>query len=150
MPATDPKGVDRSEPPQGERPRREPTQRPHDLVSPVKAMRLLEALGAGFDEMKRVDLDDAARRRLIATHRAALIEVASTVSDALIDELVTFGVGPLSQDASVDQLKVAQAQLLGWVNGVVLAKATLGTLAHVDAEDASLPLGRPEASHAAR
>jgi Protein of unknown function (DUF2587) len=150
MPATDPKGVDRSEPSECEHKRREPTQRPDDLVSPVKAVRLLKALGASFDEMNRVDLDDAARRRLIATHRAALIEVASTVSDALIDELVTLGVEPLSQDASLDQLKVAQAQLLGWVNGVVLAKATLGTPTQVEADDASVPLDRPAASHAAR
>lgn len=116
-------------------------------------MRLLGALGAGFDEMNRVDLDDTARRRLIAAHRAALIEVASTVTDALIDELVTLRVEPLNQDASLDQLKVAQAQLLGWVDGVVLAKATLDTLAQVDtegADDASVLLDRLEASHAAR
>lgn len=49
--------------------------------------------------------------------------------------------GPHSQVASLDQLKVAQAQLLGWVNGVVLARATLGTLAQVDADDASVLLG---------
>jgi hypothetical protein len=150
MPATDPKGVDRSEPSHGEHQRREPTQRPDDLVSPVKAVRLLEALGAGFDEMNRVDLDDAARRPLIAAHRAALIEVASTVSDALIDELVALRVEPLSQDASLDQVKVAQAQLLGWVNGVILAKATLSTLTQVDADDSSVPLDHPDASHAAR
>lgn len=103
--------------------------------------------------MNRVHLDDTARRRLIAAHRAAIIEVASTVTDALIDELVTLRVEPLNQDASLDQLKVAQAQLLGWVNGVVLAKATLDTLAQVDtegADDASVLLDRLEASHAAR
>jgi hypothetical protein len=74
--------------------------------------------------------------------------VARTVSDTLIDELVTFGVEPLSQDASLDQLKVAQAQLLGWVNGVILANATLGA-GHVDADGAPVPLDRPEASQAA-
>lgn len=108
-------------------------------MSPAKAVRLLEALGAGFDELHRVNLDDAARRRVIAAHRAALIEVASTVSDALIDELVTFGVAPLSQDASVDQIRVAQAQLLGWINGAILAKATLGTPTQVGADDAAVP-----------
>ena len=92
-------------------------------MAPAKAFRLLQALGAAVDELNRVDLDDAARHRLIAAHRAALIEVASTVSDALIDELIRLRVQQLDDDASVDELKVAQAQLLGWVNGVVLAEA---------------------------
>lgn len=94
-------------------------------MAPAKALRLLCALGAEVDERKGVDLDDAARRRLIAAHRAALIEVASTVSDPLIDELVALGVHPLDEDASLDELKVAQAQLLGWVNGAVLAEGTV-------------------------
>jgi hypothetical protein len=94
-------------------------------VAPAKALRLLWALGAGVDERKLVDLDDAARRRLIAAHRAALIEVASTVTDPLIDELRALGVHPLDEDASLDELKVAQAQLLGWVNGAVLAEAVV-------------------------
>lgn len=126
MPTTDARSVDRS---------RELTPRPGDLVSSLKAVRLLGTLRAGLDEMNRVDLDHSARRRLIATHRAALIEVASTVSDALIDELVTLGVAPLGQDASLDEIKVAQAQLLGWLNGVILAKAALGALARVDVDD---------------
>ena len=77
MPATDPKGVDRSEPPQGEHRRRDPTQRPDDLVSPVKAVRLLGALGASFDEMNRVDLDSRgpvstdAVRRVVANRSEA-------------------------------------------------------------------------------
>ncbi|HET8620642.1 MAG TPA: proteasome activator [Acidimicrobiales bacterium] len=125
MPTTDAESVDRS---------REATPRPGDLVSSLKAVRLLGALRAGLDEMNRVDIDRSARRRLIATHRAALIEVASTVSDALIEELVTLGVAPLGQDASLDEIKVAQAQLLGWLNGVILAKAALGALARGDVD----------------
>ena len=65
-----------------------------EVVAPAKALRLLGALGAGLDELNRVKLDYAARRRVIAAHRAALIEVASTVSDALIDELVAMTRGP--------------------------------------------------------
>jgi hypothetical protein len=62
---------------------------------------------------------------LIAAHRAALIEVASTLSDPLIEELVELGVHPLDEDAGLDELKVAQAQLLGWVEGAVLAESTV-------------------------
>jgi hypothetical protein len=96
---------------------------PPGLVAPAKTLRLLWAIGAAAEELKRVNPDDAARRRMIAAHRAALIEVASTVSDPLIEELVALGVQPLDEDASIDELKVAQAQLLGWVDGALLAGA---------------------------
>ena len=103
-----------------------------EVVAPAKALRLLGALGAGLDELNRVKLDDAARRRVIAAHRAALIEVASTVSDALIEELVALRVEPLDQDASIAQIKVAKAQLLGWVNGLILSEANVGTPVVID------------------
>lgn len=118
-------------------------------MAPAKALRLLGTLSRGLEELNRVNLDDAARRRVIAAHRAALIEVASTVSDALIDELVALRVGSLDQDASVDQIKVAQAQLLGWVNGIILAAANFGTPTRIDA-DGAVSLDGRGASHAAR
>jgi hypothetical protein len=103
-----------------------------ELVAPAKAMRLLGALSDGLDELHRVNLDDAARSRVITTHRAALIEVASTVSDALMDEMVALRFEPLDGEATVDEIKVAEAQLVGWVNGLILAEANLGTPTVVD------------------
>jgi hypothetical protein len=79
-----------------------------------------------------VNLDDAARRRVITTHRATLIEVASTVSDALMDEMVALRFEPLDGGATIDEIKVAEAQLVGWVNGVILAAANVGTPTDVD------------------
>jgi Protein of unknown function (DUF2587) len=103
-----------------------------ELVAPAKAMRLLGALSDGLDELHRVNLDDAARSRVVATHRAALIEVASAVSDALIDEMVALDFQPLEGEATVDEIRVAQAQLVGWVNGLILAQANLRTPAVID------------------
>jgi hypothetical protein len=65
-------------------------------------------------------------------HTARLIEVASTVSDALIEELVALRVEPLDQDASIAQIKVAKAQLLGWVNGLILSEANVSTPVVID------------------
>ena len=103
-----------------------------ELVAPAKAVRLLGTLSDGLDELHWVKLDDAARSRVITTHRAALIEVASTVSDALVDEMVTLRFEPLDGDATVDEIKVAQAQLVGWVNGLILGQANLRTPAVID------------------
>ena len=95
------------------------------LVTPAKAIRMLRALRRTLDELDQVDLDDEARHRVVEAHRATLIEVASTVSDALIGEMVALHIEPLTPAATLDQLKVAQAQLLGWVNGLVLAEANI-------------------------
>ena len=95
------------------------------LVAPAKAIRVLGALRRGLDELEEVDLDGEARRRVAAAQRAALIEAASAVSDALLREMVALHVEPPSPAATLDQLRVGQAQLLGWLNGVVLAEATV-------------------------
>lgn len=86
---------------------------------------MLGALRRSLDELERVDLDDAARERVIAAHRTALIEVASTVSDALIDEMVALHIEPLPPGATLDQLVLAKAQLVGWVEGLVLSETNL-------------------------
>lgn len=72
------------------------------------------------------------------------------LSDALVDELVTLGVKPLSKDASIDQIKVAQTALVGWVNGVILAKTTLGTPTPADADDEPVPLNASDVGLTAR
>lgn len=97
------------------------------LVSAAKALRLLGMLGEGLAELERVELDEDGKRRVAAAYRSLLVEVASTVSDPLIDELVRLGMSPLDPDATVDETRVAHAQLFGWVNGLVLAEAELGT-----------------------
>jgi hypothetical protein len=106
-----------------------------ELIAPAKAMRLLGALSDGLDELHRVNLDEAARGRAIAAHRAALIEVASSVSDPLISELVDLSFQPLDRAATVDEIKVAQAQLVGWVNGLILAEGNLGPPLLIDASE---------------
>ena len=103
------------------------TQGQDGLVAPAKALRLLCMLWDGLEELHRITLDDEARRRLIAAHRAALVEVASTVSDPLINELVDLRFAPMDPDATVDEIRVAQAQLFGWLNGLILADERFST-----------------------
>ncbi len=96
-------------------------QRPAELIAPLKVMRLFSALVEGLGELNAVGpVDDPTRRRLIADHRAVVVEVASALSDPLIDEMVSLHIGPLDQTASLAELKLAEAQLLGWVTGLVV------------------------------
>jgi hypothetical protein len=135
MVSSDRADVDGREPPSPDQKRPAPSNSVSQVIVPAKVVRLLGALSMGLEELNRVNLDDAARRGLIAAQRAVLIEVASTVPEALVDELVALRFAPLDHDATVDEIKVAQAQLLGWVNGVILAVANFGTPALNDAQD---------------
>jgi hypothetical protein len=101
--------------------------RTRGVVAPAKAVRLLGLLNEGLGELRRAEPDAIGRRRLVARYRDVLIEVASAMSDPLIDELVALGARPLDPDATLDELLVAQVQLSGWLNGVLLAEAELST-----------------------
>jgi hypothetical protein len=89
----------------------------------------------GLEELHQITVDDAARRGLIVAHRAALVEVASTLSDPLIDELLELGFAPLDPDATVTEVRVAQAQLFGWLNGLILSDERFSTPPPANASD---------------
>jgi hypothetical protein len=90
-----------------------------EMASLPKATRLRSTLLATLAELDRGDLDAAALRRLVQLHRDTLVEVASAVSDPLIAELVTLGMEPLRPGASEAEVRVAHAQLTGWVHGLL-------------------------------
>lgn len=91
------------------------------LVAPAKAVRLFGMLHGLAEELDGLPLDDRCRKSLVSSHRAALIETASGVSDALVDEMVRLHMAPLDPDATPDQIRVAEAQLLGWITGLIRA-----------------------------
>jgi hypothetical protein len=47
------------------------------------------------------------------------------VSDGLIAEMVALRLGPLDDGDTQDELRVAQAELVGWVDGLLRADAAL-------------------------
>jgi hypothetical protein len=95
-------------------------ERPRELVALAKVTRLLDTLDAGLTELNDIDPDDEARERLIEAYRTSLVEMTSALSDPLVDELVALNIGPLDPGSSLSELKVAEAQLLGWAMGLVL------------------------------
>ena len=68
--------------------------------------------------------DEAAAERLRRVHRQALVEVGSVLSDDLLSELGRLAPCP-GPGATPAELRVAEAQLLGWLTGL------LGVLADV-------------------
>ena len=98
------------------------------VVAPGKALRLADMIDAMVTELHEAQLDDEARTRFLALYRATLIEVGSTLSDALLTELARVQTVSVDECASCDELRVAMTQLAGWLHGVILGVLTGTTL----------------------
>ena len=89
------------------------------LVHPSKFLRLADMIDRLVFELHAAPIDDAARERLLAMYRSTLVEVGSTLSDALLDELGRLQTAGLDAKASIDEARVAMTQLEGWLHGVI-------------------------------
>jgi hypothetical protein len=83
-----------------------------------KLMRIASMTRAMLEEIRQAPLDDAGRRRMAEIHESTLDEMKDVLSSDLrteMDELFT----PLSGDSVTEaELRVAQAQLVGWLEGL--------------------------------
>jgi hypothetical protein len=71
-----------------------------------------------LDEVRRAPLDDAGRRRLREIHERSLAELETVLSPDLQQELSEV-VLPLTGDSpSESELRLTQAQLVGWLEGL--------------------------------
>lgn len=90
-----------------------------DLVSsPAKVMRIGSMVKQLLDEVKSAPLDEAARVRLSEIHRQSIQELEGALAPELIEELNRLNApfeGPAPTEA---ELRIAQAQLVGWLEGL--------------------------------
>ncbi|HSM00883.1 MAG TPA: proteasome activator [Acidimicrobiia bacterium] len=83
-----------------------------------KLMRIASMTRAMLEEIRQAPMDDAGRRRLVEIHEATLAEMQDVLSDDLRDELNEL-FAPVSADTGSEaELRVAQAQLVGWLEGL--------------------------------
>jgi hypothetical protein len=88
------------------------------ISSPTKLIRIASMVRNMLDEVRRAPLDDAGRRRLREIHEKSLEELEGVLSPDLRREL-TEVVLPFNTDApSESELRLAQAQLVGWLEGL--------------------------------
>ena len=92
---------------------------PADLVEePGKVMRIGAMIKQLLEEVRSAPLDDAGRTRLAEIHRRSIRELEQGLAPELIDELERITL-PFSDDAPSDaELRIAQAQLVGWLEGL--------------------------------
>ena len=88
------------------------------ISSPTKLIRIASMVRTMLDEVRRAPLDDAGRRRLREIHERSLGELESVLSPDLQQEL-TEVILPLTSEAPTEsELRLAQAQLVGWLEGL--------------------------------
>src|SRR3954452_23057235 len=91
-----------------------------DLVEqPAKVMRIGTMIKQLLEEVRAAPLDDASRSRLREIHRTSIRELEDGLAPELRDELERFTL-PFTDDAvpSDAELRIAQAQLVGWLEGL--------------------------------
>ena len=90
------------------------------IEHPAKVMRVGTMMKQLLEEVRAASLDEASRDRLKAIYETSVDELGSALSEDLRDELdrlaLSFGEG---EAPSADELRIAQAQLVGWLEGLV-------------------------------
>jgi hypothetical protein len=91
-----------------------------DLVEqPAKVMRIGTMIKQLLEEVRAAPLDDASRNRLREIHATSIRELEEGLAPELREELdrltLPFTDGSIPSDA---ELRIAQAQLVGWLEGL--------------------------------
>ncbi|SDQ20907.1 Protein of unknown function [Quadrisphaera sp. DSM 44207] len=89
------------------------------VEQPAKVMRIGSMVKQLLEEVRGAPLDEAGRARLAQVHERSLAELEEGLSPELVAELrritLPFSEGTTPTDA---ELRIAQAQLVGWLEGL--------------------------------
>ena len=89
------------------------------VEEPARLLRIAAMIKSLLAEVREADLDEAGRRRLADVHSRALTGLRELVSDDLRDELEEVGLEGFGEELpSGPEIRVAQAQLAGWLEGL--------------------------------
>ncbi|MFA9563714.1 MAG: proteasome activator [Acidimicrobiales bacterium] len=92
---------------------------PYAIEEPAKIMRIGSMIKQLLEELRTTDLDPHARVRLRDIYERSIVELGTSLSPALCDELAR-----LTSDFADDEtpseaeLRMAKAQLVGWLEGL--------------------------------
>ena len=89
------------------------------VEQPAKVMRIGTMIKQLLEEVRHAPLDDASRTRLREIHRSSIRELEQGLAPELREELERLAL-PFSDDSipSDAELRIAQAQLVGWLEGL--------------------------------
>ena len=90
------------------------------IEKPAKVVRVGTMMRQLLEEVKSSPLDDQSRVRLKEIYQSSISELGSALSDDLREELNRLA-SPFGAETSPsnDELRIAQAQLVGWLEGLI-------------------------------
>src|SRR5580704_10435666 len=96
-----------------------PERLAESIEQPAKVMRIGSMVKQLLEEVRQAPLDEAGRARLREIYEQSVRELATTLSPDLAAELDSMTI-PFDEDRvpSEAELRVAQAQLVGWLEGL--------------------------------
>jgi hypothetical protein len=98
------------------------------ITQPSKLIRIASVVRSLLEEVRRADLDDAGRRLLRDAHERSLTMLETVLSDDLRKELSGIILPLESEVPTESELRIAQAQLVGWLEGLFHGiQATMAT-----------------------
>ncbi|MBK6887973.1 MAG: bacterial proteasome activator family protein [Tetrasphaera sp.] len=129
---------------------------PADLIEqPAKVMRVASMIKQLLEEVRSAPLDEAGRARLAQIHARSIAELKDGLAPELVDELDRLAL-PFGDNAPSDaELRIAQAQLVGWLEGLfhgiqaALVAQQMAAQAQLQQMRRSLPPGHPAAEEPA-
>jgi len=88
------------------------------VEQPAKVMRIGGMIRQLLEEVKSAPLDEASRARLAGIYRSSITELEAGLAPELVEELERLSLPFSSDTPSEAELRIAQAQLVGWLEGL--------------------------------
>ena len=116
-------------------------------------MRIGSMIKQLLEEVRAAPLDEAGRARLKEIHRRSILELEQGLAPELREELERLALPFSDETPSEPELRIAQAQLVGWLEGlfhgiqatlVAQQMATRLQLEQMRTGGRALPAGRPQ------
>lgn len=125
------------------------------VEQPAKVLRIGSMIKQLLEEARQAPLDEPSRARLREIYETSVRELATTLSPVLAGELDRLALPFSSEDApSEGELRVAQAQLVGWLEGLfhgiqatLFAQQMAARSQLEEMRGRGLPPGEPERRH---
>ncbi|MEO9140132.1 MAG: bacterial proteasome activator family protein [Jatrophihabitans sp.] len=124
------------------------------VEQPAKVMRIGTMIKQLLEEVRQAPLDEAGRKRLREIHESSIQELATGLSADLQAELHRLSLPFGGEIPSEAELRIAQAQLVGWLEGLfhgiqtaVFAQQAVARAQLEEMRRRALPAGGGEGQH---
>ncbi len=87
------------------------------ITEPAKLLRIASMVRELLEETRQAPLDEDGRRRLAEVYQRSVEELGESISGDLREELAALA-PPVDSVPSESEIRIAQAQLVGWLEGL--------------------------------